>query len=127
MPAASQRRRCRGAVRLSWVNALTGCSMTVACQVRTSATDGFTSRPRPPTLWMTIYWVPFMTPDRAKAVRELLAFYLQAGVDAAVGATPVDRFADALLSAPKEGSAAADLVAQARAVPPAPADRSERP
>src|SRR5262249_4358379 len=35
-----------------------------------------------------------MTPDRARAARELLAFYLEAGVDAALGEIPVDRFAD---------------------------------
>jgi DNA polymerase len=34
-----------------------------------------------------------MTPDRDTAARELLAFYLEAGVDALVGETPVDRFA----------------------------------
>ena len=36
-----------------------------------------------------------MTPDRDKAARELLAFYQEAGVDALLGETPVDRFADA--------------------------------
>ena len=36
-----------------------------------------------------------MTRDRNKAARELLAFYQEAGVDALVGETPVDRFADA--------------------------------
>src|SRR5438067_10311087 len=39
--------------------------------------------------------VSAMTPDRNKAARELLAFYQEAGVDALVGETPVDRFADA--------------------------------
>jgi uracil-DNA glycosylase len=34
-----------------------------------------------------------MTPDRARATRELLAFYLEAGVDALLGEAPVDRFA----------------------------------
>src|SRR5215216_3487165 len=34
-----------------------------------------------------------MTPDRAKAVRELLAFYLEAGVDAVVGDEPKNRLA----------------------------------
>ncbi len=33
-----------------------------------------------------------MTPDRTKAARELLAFYLEAGVDALLGEEPVDRF-----------------------------------
>ena len=32
-----------------------------------------------------------MTPDRARAARELLAFYLEAGVDALLGEAPVDR------------------------------------
>src|SRR6185437_3642202 len=35
-----------------------------------------------------------MANDRAKAARELLAFYLEAGVDALVGDAPVDRMAD---------------------------------
>ena len=35
-----------------------------------------------------------MTPDADKATRELLAFYLEAGVDAPVGENPVNRFAD---------------------------------
>ncbi|MEA2985673.1 MAG: uracil-DNA glycosylase [Alphaproteobacteria bacterium] len=35
-----------------------------------------------------------MNPDTDKAARELLAFYLEAGVDAPVGEKPVDRFAD---------------------------------
>src|SRR5712691_4289683 len=39
-------------------------------------------------------------PDRNRAARELLAFYQEAGVDALVGETPVDRFADASVRAP---------------------------
>ncbi len=35
-----------------------------------------------------------MTPDRNQAARELLTFYLEAGVDAVLGETAVDRFAD---------------------------------
>ncbi len=35
-----------------------------------------------------------MSDDRTKAARELLAFYSEAGVDAAVAETPIDRFAD---------------------------------
>jgi uracil-DNA glycosylase len=35
-----------------------------------------------------------MTPDRNQAARELLAFYLEAGVDAVLGESPVDRFTD---------------------------------
>src|SRR5215475_3467653 len=34
-----------------------------------------------------------MTPDRTKAARELLAFYLEAGADALLAEEPVDRFA----------------------------------
>ena len=34
-----------------------------------------------------------MTTDRAKAARDLLAFYMEAGVDALVGEAPVDHFA----------------------------------
>jgi uracil-DNA glycosylase family 4 len=37
-----------------------------------------------------------MDPDRAKAAREILAFYLDAGVDALIGDAPVDRLANAL-------------------------------
>jgi uracil-DNA glycosylase len=35
-----------------------------------------------------------MTPDRTKAARELLAFYLEAGVDAVVGEEPANWFAE---------------------------------
>jgi uracil-DNA glycosylase family 4 len=35
-----------------------------------------------------------MSPDREKTARELLAFYLEAGVNAPVGEVPIDRFAD---------------------------------
>jgi DNA polymerase len=35
-----------------------------------------------------------MTPDQSKAARDLLAFYVEAGVLDLVGETPVDRFAD---------------------------------
>src|SRR5262249_12592918 len=35
-----------------------------------------------------------MTPEQTKAVRELLAFYVDAGVDAPLGEEAIDRFAD---------------------------------
>lgn len=38
-----------------------------------------------------------MTSDRTKAARELLAYYLEAGVDTAIGEAPVDRFAEPAL------------------------------
>jgi DNA polymerase len=47
-----------------------------------------------------------MTPDQIKAAREILAFYLEAGVDVALGEEPVDRFAEP--PAPVPGSSAAE-------------------
>src|SRR5690348_6558278 len=41
-----------------------------------------------------------MTPERASAVRELLDFYAEAGVDALLGETPVDRLSATQLEAP---------------------------
>ncbi|PWT92623.1 MAG: uracil-DNA glycosylase [Proteobacteria bacterium] len=41
-----------------------------------------------------------MTPHREKALRELLAFYAEAGVDALVGEAPVNRFGGEQQSAP---------------------------
>jgi DNA polymerase len=41
-----------------------------------------------------------MTPAPDKTARELLAFYLEAGVDTPVGETPVDRFAPSVASPP---------------------------
>ena len=35
-----------------------------------------------------------MTPGSDKAARDLLTFYVEAGVDAALGELPIDRFAD---------------------------------
>src|SRR5262249_22707684 len=35
-----------------------------------------------------------MTPDRTRAARELLAFYMEAGVDAVIGEEPVNRLAE---------------------------------
>jgi DNA polymerase len=44
-----------------------------------------------------------MPADRNSAARELLAFYLEAGVDALVGETPADRLADEPISMPAAG------------------------
>src|SRR6202040_2786221 len=65
-----------------------------------------------------------MTPDRARAARELLAFYLEAGVDALLGEAPVDRFAggDARAEAPRAQPAPAPA---ARRPPPRPAASGE--
>src|SRR5215510_10824376 len=57
-----------------------------------------------------------MTPTRPSAARELLAFYLEAGVDAWLGETPVDRFVDEPAPAVARVSAAA--TAEAEASPP---------
>jgi DNA polymerase len=67
-----------------------------------------------------------MTPDRTRAARDLLAFYLEAGADAFLGEEPVDRFA---------GEEPAAIAAAAPAEPPAtrpsvaarPRVRAERP
>ena len=67
-----------------------------------------------------------MTPDRARAARELLAFYLEAGVDALVGEMPVDRLAGN--EAPAETPRAeAAPVAAARRPPPQPSPASGSP
>lgn len=61
-----------------------------------------------------------MTPDHARAARDLLAFYLEAGVDWVVGETPVDRFAEADLikpSAPAQAPESADRSAADRRAP----------
>src|ERR1700726_1762860 len=55
-----------------------------------------------------------MTPDRNQAARELLAFYLEAGVDAVLGETAVDRFAGPaeLSPPPASGRPALDRTAE---------------
>jgi uracil-DNA glycosylase family 4 len=65
-----------------------------------------------------------VTPDRARAARELLAFYLEAGVDALLGEAPVDRFAgdEARAEAPRAEPAPAPT---ARRPPPRPAASGE--
>jgi DNA polymerase len=42
-----------------------------------------------------------MNPDRKQATRELLDFYLEAGVDAALGEVAIDRLADPVEAAPR--------------------------
>jgi uracil-DNA glycosylase family 4 len=61
-----------------------------------------------------------MTPDRTKAARELLAFYLEAGVDALVAETPVDHLAAETPPAPGPATttlASAPVVPAASRVP----------
>lgn len=69
-----------------------------------------------------------MTPAQDKAARQLFDFYREAGVDAVVGETPVDRFADANVPraavparAPKQPSLLPDLEPKGRATPAPPA------
>jgi uracil-DNA glycosylase family 4 len=59
-----------------------------------------------------------MTPDRTKAARDLLAFYLEAGADSLLGEEPVDRFA---------GDEAAPSIVTAAPEPPAPAPQAPAP
>ena len=65
-----------------------------------------------------------MTPDQNASPRELLDFYLEAGVDAWVGEQPVDRFAAAAEPAPARATPRPamppDLEIKARAAPAAP-------
>jgi DNA polymerase len=55
-----------------------------------------------------------VTPDQAKAARDLLAFYLEAGADALLGETPVNRLAE---PAPESRPAARPPVRDAAARP----------
>ena len=67
-----------------------------------------------------------MTPSRDKPARDLIDFYLEAGVDAALGEQPVDRFAAATAPAPPVRSPqpampAPNLEIKGRAAPVVPA------
>jgi DNA polymerase len=48
-----------------------------------------------------------MTPDRAPTVHELLAFYLEAGVDCALMDEPVNRVSDDSVAASRDAPQAA--------------------
>ena len=67
-----------------------------------------------------------MTPDRTKAARELLAFYLEAGADALLGEEPVDRFAGEE-AAPSVAAPAVEAPAPGPAIAPRPRVSTERP
>jgi uracil-DNA glycosylase len=70
-----------------------------------------------------------MTPDPAPTVRQLLAFYLEAGVDCALGDAPIDRLADPAVvpvsAAPVAGEPASPQIAKRPPPQPAPAPRGE--
>src|SRR5262249_23031020 len=61
-----------------------------------------------------------MSPDRSKTAHDLLAFYLEAGVDAVLADTPIDRFADPEPARPPGVTTAATARAEPRraTVPP---------
>jgi uracil-DNA glycosylase len=65
-----------------------------------------------------------MTPDPAPTVRQLLAFYLEAGVDCALGDAPIDRLADPAVvpvsAAPVAGEPASPQIARRPSPQPAP-------
>jgi uracil-DNA glycosylase family 4 len=67
-----------------------------------------------------------MHPDRDKATRELLAFYLEAGVDAVIGDAAVDRFADPAPAPAIESQIAARRPTAAERPSAPAADRSQR-
>jgi uracil-DNA glycosylase len=54
----------------------------------------FELRPDAAYVFMLLGQRPSMNPDRNYSARELLAFYLEAGVDAVLGETAIDRFAE---------------------------------
>src|SRR5580704_5533898 len=58
-------------------------------------------RPMVPTACAPLRISSPMSLDRNQAARELLAFYLEAGVDAVLGETAVDRFADTADTTPR--------------------------
>jgi uracil-DNA glycosylase len=63
-----------------------------------------------------------MTPEQIKAARELIAFYLDAGVDTPLGEAAIDRFADDSATAPTRSAERRPAAVDARAA----ADRAVR-
>src|SRR6201985_3773912 len=73
------------------------------------------------------YKASVMTPDPSPTARQLLAFYLEAGVDCALTETPVNRLSDpdvipppSEIALPKPGRAAAPIPAGRGDAAPAP-------
>lgn len=71
-----------------------------------------------------------MTPDRTGSAQALLAFYAEAGVDALVGETPVDRFATVQTAPPvarttRAAAPPSDLATISRAITAAPPPTDE--
>jgi uracil-DNA glycosylase family 4 len=68
-----------------------------------------------------------MTPERAPTVRELLAFYLEAGVDCALTEEPANRLADPGVSPVASGTALPKPVRTAAPVPAARVEAAQAP
>jgi DNA polymerase len=68
-----------------------------------------------------------MTPERAPTVHELLAFYLEAGVDCAVMDEPVNRVSDDSAAAPRDPPQASLLKSAPAAMPPVRAEAAPAP
>jgi uracil-DNA glycosylase len=80
-----------------------------------------------PGLEPLVFTPPQMTPDRTKAARDLLAFYLEAGADALLGEEPVDRFAGEQAAASAAAPAPVEPPAPRPSVAPRPRVSPERP
>ena len=68
-----------------------------------------------------------MTPDRAPTVHELLAFYLEAGVDCALMDEPVNRISDETIAAPRDQPKSSPLRTTPAALPPVRAEAAPAP
>src|SRR5436190_16109687 len=68
-----------------------------------------------------------MTPDSAPTVRQLLAFYLEAGVDCALTEAPVNRLSDADIGPAPREAAPAPLRTMAAAIPPSRSEAAPAP
>src|SRR6185295_8202104 len=68
-----------------------------------------------------------MTPDRAPTVHELLAFYLEAGVDCALTDEPVNRVSDDSVAAPRDAPQAPPVRSAPAAMPVARGEAAPAP
>src|SRR3954469_17986055 len=71
--------------------------------------------------------MPVTVPDRAPNVHELLAFYLEAGVDCALLDEPVDRMSEDTLAAPIDPAPSTPVRTAAPAMPPTRGDAAPAP
>src|SRR5258708_28363969 len=68
-----------------------------------------------------------MTPDRAPTVQQLLAFYLEAGVDCALTEAPVNRLSDPDIDPAPREAAPAPLRTMANTIPPSRSEAAPAP